>query len=89
MKFCFIVGFYPHQIGGAEYQARLIADNLKATNEIVFISYGNFDADSLEVKDGYKIYKLKSLESYHRYTLYHFVYKKIKRIILKDPPATT
>jgi len=85
-KIIFFIGFYPQIVGGAEYQCRLIADNLKNEYQIIFISYGH-NNNLTEYIDGYKVYKI-SLKNYffHRLTFYYFISIKIKKIIKVENP---
>ena len=85
-KIVFFIGFYPQIVGGAEFQARLIADNLRNNYQIVFISYGH-NHNAVEYIDGFKVYKL-SLKKFifHRFTFYFFIYLKIRKIIKYEKP---
>lgn len=56
LKICFFVPFFPIIKGGAEYQSKIIAEELKKNgHDIIFISQG-FKSDEILFKDGFKIY---------------------------------
>lgn len=86
MKICFFIGFYPEIVGGAEFQARLIANGLSSSNEIIFISYGH-TKNEIAYVDGFKLYRLKiSMIWFHKFTFYYFFSKNISKIISKEKP---
>lgn len=85
MKFCFVVGFYPEKVGGAEYQSRLIADNLKKDNEIIYISIGH-EKETVIYNSGYKVYMIKKPTIFSRLQLYYSLSLKINNIIDKEKP---
>ena len=58
-KILLITGIYPRFKGGAEYQMRLIADQLKEEYEIVFVYLGDIPGEIVkktynETIEGYK-----------------------------------
>jgi len=85
-KIIFFIGFYPQVVGGAEYQCRLIADNLKNDYEIIFISYSH-NNNFIEYIEGYRVYKISLKNNiFHRFTFYYFVSTKIRKIIKIEKP---
>jgi len=88
MKLSFIIGFYPEIIGGAEYQAKIIAEELK-TNfhyDIFFISYGH-NKDKLCFIDNFKVYKLGiNHQIKEKFNLYKNLCSRIDKIIEEEKP---
>ena len=41
MKICFLCGLYPYSKGGAEYQAKILSENLSKSHEVFFITHIN------------------------------------------------
>ena len=90
-KLIIISGFYPIFKGGAEYQMRLIADQLNDQFEIVFIYLG--DIPGFEVAqsryeniDGYKVYFLKSPTKIDQLFLRFFYSKRLFKILKEENP---
>ncbi|QKX04715.1 glycosyltransferase [Aquimarina sp. TRL1] len=86
-KICFFVPFYPLVKGGAEYQSKIIANELVKLNyEVVYISTSPLKEEVL-IFDNYKIYSLKVVASF---TEKLFIYKKlsdkVEKILNKEKP---
>lgn len=58
-KVCMLVGYYPINRGGAEYQAYLLAQRLREHCETFYISIGQAKDDCI-IDHGMKVYALKS-----------------------------
>ena len=86
MKICIFVGFYPLIKGGAEYQMRLIAEELIKDNEIFYISMGHAE-NSVFYENNIKVYTL-SLEPYYynKAFMYYPVFSRIRRILNIEKP---
>jgi len=56
-KICILVGYYPINRGGAEYQSYLISQQLRKDFDLFYISIGQ-DKETCFVEDGIKIYTL-------------------------------
>ena len=87
-KICFFVPFYPLIKGGAEYQSKLIATELrKLGHEVVYISSGHLKEDCTVIDD-FKTYQLPVTASLTtKATLYRSFMKKVERIISDEQPA--
>lgn len=83
MKICIFNSFYPLVKGGAEYQAKIIAGQLKLKYDVFFISY-HHDEDKLINIDGYKVYCIKQPDQIDRFFLYYLINKKICRILNEE-----
>lgn len=83
MKICIFNSFYPLVKGGAEYQAKIIAEQLRLKHDVFFISY-HHNEDKLVYLDGYKVYCIKRPDQVDRFCLYYLVGKKISRILDKE-----
>lgn len=83
MKICFVVGYYPRQVGGAELQAKIIAEELvKRGHEVVYIAYGL----SEHFKDmGIEIWNVQS-KKIDKLFGYHIVNRKICLLLNKIEP---
>lgn len=80
---CFIVGYYPKQIGGAEFQAKIIAQNLfQHGHDIIYISYG---LSNSFVENGIQVYGILP-ERLDRFLGYHFISKRMESLIDKIKP---
>jgi glycosyltransferase involved in cell wall biosynthesis len=84
IKVCVLVGYYPFNRGGAEYQAFLIAEKLKQTCDVFYISIGH-DRDAIICHNGYKVYLLK-VPALSVVNLYFLLFSKITRILTKERP---
>ncbi|MBP3942186.1 glycosyltransferase [Sphingobacteriaceae bacterium WQ 2009] len=88
-KICVFVGFYPDVVGGAEYQSKIIADELKIDFELFYISIGTSDYDKIEVRDNIKVYHVaynKSIARLNKLSLYLPISRKILSILKKESP---
>tara|TARA_R110000744_G_scaffold114513_2_gene214195 strand:+ start:8747 stop:9832 length:1086 start_codon:yes stop_codon:yes gene_type:complete len=88
LKACFFVPFYPLIKGGAEYQSRIIAQELtKRGYEIVFIS-GGHEIEQVSYHDGFKVYELVIDTSIkERFFLYKNLMDAVHQIIKIENPA--
>lgn len=86
MKICFFVGFYPYIKGGAEYQMKLIAEELSKDVDAFFISVGHTE-DNIFYEGKLKVYALK-LSNYccNKALLYYPFFYRIQRIIDAEAP---
>lgn len=86
-KACFFVPFYPLIKGGAEYQSKIIAQELaKKGYEIVFIS-GGHEKEKVSYYDGFKVYELvidTAIKA--RFFLYKDFMCKVHKIIKDEAP---
>jgi len=88
LKLLFVIGFYPEITGGAEYQARIIAECLRRNynDEILFISYGHEKDESCHI-DGFRVYKLSvNTGLFEKMMLYREFCRKVKSIIENENP---
>lgn len=86
MKICFFIGYYPNIVGGAEYQSRIIADELSANHEIFYISPADY-VTRLDFDGNYKIYRIRmSFYLLHKLSFYYFYMRKINKIIRSERP---
>lgn len=85
IKVCFLVGYYPINRGGSEYQAYLLANELKKDYSIFFISIGHED-NSFHENEGFKIYTLRSPQFFHIKPLYFLLKPKINKILKYELP---
>lgn len=83
MKICIFNSYYPLVKGGAEYQAKIIAGQLRLKYDVFFISY-HHNEDKLINIDGYKVYCIKQPDQIDRFCLYYLVEKKISQILNKE-----
>ncbi|RYE37442.1 MAG: glycosyltransferase family 1 protein, partial [Sphingobacteriales bacterium] len=84
MKVCFIVGAYPKVIGGAEFQAMLLAEALRYKYEIFYISCNEFEDGEIAL-NGLKVYQVK-ISSTDRNTFYLKIFYRIQTILQKERP---
>ncbi|SNR66947.1 Glycosyltransferase involved in cell wall bisynthesis [Maribacter sedimenticola] len=86
-KACFFVPFYPLIKGGAEYQSKIIAQELaKKGYEIVFIS-GGHEKEKVSFYDGFKVYELvidTAIKA--RFFLYKDFMCRVHKIIKDEAP---
>lgn len=90
-KIIFVTGIYPLFKGGAEYQMRLIADELKKDYEIIFLYLGDVPGQPIEDTyqeqvDGYKVYFVKSPSKYDFMALNYFYAQRIYSILKQEKP---
>lgn len=87
IKACFFVPFYPLIKGGAEYQSKIIAEELtKRGYEIVFISGGHVK-EQVSYYDGFKVYELvidAGIKA--RFFLYKNFMNRVHEIIKDEAP---
>ena len=88
LKACFFVPFYPLIKGGAEYQSKIIAQELtKRGYEIVFISAGHVK-EQISYHSGLKIYELViDTTIKERILLYKNFMDKVHEIIKNEAPT--
>ncbi len=84
-KICIFNSYYPFIKGGAEYQAKMIAQQLRGHYEVFFISYGHLK-DEIIYDEEIKIYCLSLNSKIDRITLYHYSARKIEKILKKEHP---
>ena len=89
LKICFFVPFFPIIKGGAEYQSKIIAEELKKNgHDIIFISQG-FKSDEILFKDGFKIYGVDiNPRLKEKAFLYRSFAKIFQDILEKENPDT-
>ncbi|AZQ58485.1 glycosyltransferase [Maribacter sp. MJ134] len=87
LKICFFVPFYPLIKGGAEYQSKIIAQELTRSGyEIVFISGGHL-ADTISEHEGFKVYELfVDNSAKEQMLLYQNYMAKVLKIIEQEAP---
>lgn len=86
-KVCIFCGFYPLIKGGAEYQAKIISEQilLMEGKEVFYISFGH-DCDEVIYVGGVKVYCFKNPTMFDSFTLYKRIGLKIKKIIKNEKP---
>ena len=84
-KVAFVVGFYPFERGGAEYQAYLLAQALAKDFEIVFVSCGE-KADGFTECDGFGVYTIRSNTYRGIRTGMYRLYSRVSKILQKIDP---
>lgn len=84
-KICFLVGYYPINKGGAEYQAYLISQYLKNKFEIFYISIGQ-DEELSYAENGMKIYNLMNPKFLGIPNSFFMLKKKIFSILKTENP---
>ncbi|NHF61078.1 glycosyltransferase family 4 protein [Flavobacteriaceae bacterium TP-CH-4] len=86
-KICFFVPYYPLIKGGAEYQAKIIAEELtKFDYEVIYISEGH-ELEGQELHNGFKVYKLTTpFGTVEKATLYRRFMTKVNAIIAEENP---
>lgn len=86
MKICICCGYYPDFKGGAEYQAKLLAQSLaKQGHDIIYISIGNDVVDNVRLEDCLKIYTI-NVTSIDKFALYYGIKRKMRKIIQDEKP---
>lgn len=90
-KLIFISGIYPRFKGGAEYQMRLIAEQLKNEYEIVFVYLGDIPGEfventSSEMIDGYKVHFIKSCSKLDNVLLKYTYAKRLYQVLELEKP---
>ena len=84
-KICMLVGYYPINRGGSEYQSYLIAQELKKKYDVFYISVGH-DDDKVFDEDGFRIYTMKAPSFFVFNNLYFLLKGKIFQILQKEKP---
>jgi hypothetical protein len=85
VKICVFSGFYPIQKGGAEFQSRLISDELLSKGDIVFFISINNSIEKVEYIDGFKVYFLRT-SVLNKILLYFPIRLKIFKILINESP---
>lgn len=90
-KILIISGFYPLFTGGAEFQMKLIANQLRDEFEIVFLYLGdvpneNVKSTYLKEIEGYKVYFLQSPNKIDEISLRYFYAKRLLKIFEEEKP---
>ncbi|SEF89029.1 glycosyltransferase family protein [Sphingobacterium lactis] len=90
-KIIIVSGFYPIFKGGAEYQMRLIADELKSDYEIVFLYLGDVPGAAVgktyfEYHDGYKVYFIQGPSKLDGLFLRYFYSRRLFKILQIEKP---
>src|SRR5690554_5274835 len=86
IKVAVFCGFYPDIKGGAEYQARIIADELVGRGYDVFIiSFGHSEVIHKTVR-GIRVYGFPNPNKLDQCLLYESVGKKIRSVIEVESP---
>lgn len=90
-KLVLITGIYPLFKGGAEYQMRLIADQLKSEYEIVFVYLGDIPGEAVSRSytkeiDGYKVYFLQGPSKLDNVFLRYFYSRRLYKILKAERP---
>lgn len=80
-----LVGYYPINRGGAEYQSYLIAQEFKKKYDVFYISVGH-DDDKVFDEDGFRIYTMKAPSFFVFNNLYFLLKGKIFQILQKEKP---
>lgn len=88
LKICFFVPFYPIIKGGAEYQAKIIASELKNMgHEIIFIS-GGTEKRTVKFIDDFKVFQLSPLPTvFEKSLLYKKFMGEVTQILDKEKPT--
>jgi len=84
-KVCFLVGYYPINKGGSEYQAYLLSQELREQFEIFYISVG-YEKEEYIIDNGIKIYTLKGPAFFCFKDVYFLLKSKIVKILNKEKP---
>jgi glycosyltransferase involved in cell wall biosynthesis len=85
-KVCFLIGYYPINRGGAEYQAYLLSQELRDRLEIFYISVGH-EREECIIDNNMKIYTLKSPAFFCFRDIYFLLKLKIFNILKQEKPA--
>lgn len=80
-----LVGYYPINRGGAEYQSYLIAQELKKRNYVFYISVGH-NENKVFHEDGFRIYTLKAPSFVFFNKLYFLLKDKMFQILKNEKP---
>ncbi len=84
-RICFLVGYYPINRGGSEYQAYLLSQELRERFEIFYVSVGH-EKEECIVDDGIRIYTLRSPSFFSVKDIYFLLKSKIYKILNKEKP---
>jgi len=84
-KVCFLVGYYPINRGGAEYQGYLLSQELREQFEIFYISVGH-QKEECVIDNGMRIYTLKSPALFCFKDAFFLLKSRIFRILNKEKP---
>lgn len=84
-KICFLVGYYPINRGGSEYQAYLLAQKLRKWFEIFYISVGQSKEEKI-IDNGITIYTLQSPKIFYVKNAYFLLKSKIFKILKYENP---
>lgn len=83
-KICMLVGYYPINRGGAEYQSFLLANELKKQWDIFYISIGQKKNELID-DSGFRIYMMRT-PKFMKSNAYFFLYGRIKKILKNENP---
>lgn len=84
-KICLLVGYYPINRGGAEYQAYLLAQRLREQHDVFYISPGQAREECI-IDSGMKIYTLCSPRLLCFRDIWFLLESKILRILRRERP---
>lgn len=84
-KICIFNSYYPILKGGAEYQAKLLAEKLSEHSDVFYISYGH-KKDEIIIDHKFKIYCLAVNKYFDTFSFYQYSAKKIEVILKKEKP---
>jgi glycosyltransferase involved in cell wall biosynthesis len=87
MKVCFLAGLYPFSMGGAEYQAKMISENLKLYHDVFYITSIPENNERRFVHNNIRVYNVQFNPLKDQLSFYHFFLKKIKIILEKENPS--
>lgn len=90
-KILLVTGIYPLFKGGAEYQMRLIADQLNEQYEVVYVYLGDIpgrtvESTRLEIVDGYKVYFIKTCGRIDGLLLKRSYAKELYKVVRRERP---
>jgi glycosyltransferase involved in cell wall biosynthesis len=83
-KVCILVGYYPINRGGSEFQAYLLANELKKTHEVFYISIGHRE-DGVVEDNGFRIYTLRAPSLFY-HKLFFLLKERIFQILRCEQP---
>jgi len=87
LKIGFFIPFFPLVKGGAEYQSKIIATELRRLGHNVFFISEGFQQNEVIYKDDFKIYGITVSSSYQeKISLYKGFSKLFEEIIVKERP---
>ncbi|MGV8092859.1 MAG: glycosyltransferase family 4 protein [Mangrovibacterium sp.] len=86
MKICFIVGLYPFNKGGAEYQAKILSENFAKHHEVFFIMITPEIEDIDFYYNGVRIFNIPFSPFVNKLTLYYLICRRIKHILEIEKP---